>query len=97
VWQPTNLSANYNASATPPDVTLAWTTPASFDSFLIQRATLSDGSSSPSSFTTLALSQTGTSYVDTSILGGVTYVYRVSTNLSGQISDPSLNAVIPIP
>jgi fibronectin type 3 domain-containing protein len=97
VAAPTNLSANYNASATPPDVTLAWTTPASFDSFLIQRATLSDGSSSPSSFTTLALSQTGTSYVDTSILGGVTYVYRVSTNLSGQISDPSLNAVIPIP
>lgn len=94
---PTNLAATYNGNATPINVTLTWTPPASFDSFLIQRATLSAGSSTPSAFTTLALGQTGTSYVDTSIQSGITYVYRVSTNLSGQISDPSTNSVIPIP
>ena len=97
VAAPTNVSAVYNGNATPSNVTLTWTPPASFDSFLIQRATLSAGSSSPSAFTTLQLSQSGTSYVDTSIQSGITYVYRVSTNLSGQISDPSTNAVIPIP
>jgi len=94
---PTNVSATYNGNATPVNVTVTWTPPASFDSFLIQRATLSAGSSTPSAFTTLALGQTGTSYVDTSIQSGITYVYRISTNLSGQISDPSSNSVIPIP
>lgn len=97
VAAPTNLNATYNSNATPPEVTLTWTPPASFDSFLVQRATLSAGSSSPSAFTTLALSQSGTSYVDTAVQSGVTYVYRVSTNLSGSISDPSEIAVIPIP
>jgi hypothetical protein len=94
---PTNVSATYNAQATPATVTVTWTAPGSFDSFLIQRATLSAGSSTPSSFTTLALGQTTTSYVDSSISSGITYVYRVSTNLSGQISDPSASAVILIP
>jgi hypothetical protein len=91
------VSATYNAQATPATVTVTWTAPGSFDSFLIQRATLSAGSSTPSSFTTLALGQTTTSYVDSSISSGITYVYRVSTNLSGQISDPSASAVILIP
>ena len=97
VAAPTNVTATYNSNATPVSVTVTWTPPASFDSFLVQRATLSAGSSTPSAFTTLALGQTGTSYVDTSIQSGITYVYRISTNFSGQISDPSSNSVIPIP
>lgn len=94
---PTNLSATYIGNATPPNVTLSWTPPATFDSFLIQRATLATGSSTPSAYTTLQLSQSGTSYTDSTIQSGVTYVYRISTNLSGQISDPSDIAVITIP
>lgn len=97
IASPTNLSATYVGNATPPNVSLSWTAPASFDSFLIQRATLSAGSSTPSAFTTLVLGQSGTTYTDTSIQSGVTYVYRISTNLSGQISDPSDIAVITIP
>lgn len=96
VASPTNLNVAYVGNVTPPRVELNWTPPAEFDSFLIQRAVVVAGSSTLT-FTTLQLAQTGTTYNDTDIQSGTTYVYRISTNRSGQISDPSNTAIIQIP
>ena len=46
ITAPTNLQATYNANNTPSDVSLSWTAPSSFDSFLIQRAEVTAGGSS---------------------------------------------------
>jgi len=85
---PTGLTAVYNGSLSPPAVQVTWTPPAEWDSFLIQRAEVVAGSSSQT-FTTLESAYASTTYNDSAIEGGKTYVYRVSTNRSGLISDPS--------
>ena len=98
IASPTSLSATYNGNATPIEVTLGWTAPAEFDNFLIQRAQLTAGGSSQSlTYTTLELAHTTTSYTDATVSSGTTYIYRVSTNLSGQISDPSDVAIVVVP
>ena len=95
---PTNVTATYVGNATPPQVQLSWTPPAQFDSFLIQRATLAAGGSSKNlTFTTLQLAQAGTTYTDTAIQSGTVYVYRISTNSLGLISDPSSTVTVIIP
>jgi fibronectin type 3 domain-containing protein len=98
VSAPTNLQATYNPNNTPSDVSLTWTAPSSFDSFLIQRAEVTAGGSSTNlTYTTLEFAQSGTAYTDTNIQSNITYVYRVSTNLSGSISDPSTVAFVVVP
>ena len=99
VVPPLNLRASYNAHV--PDVYLTWSAPREFDGFLIQRAELAAGASSQDltdgDYTSLETSHQTSSYSDTNIKNGVTYVYRVRTNLSGQISDPSNIVVVVIP
>ena len=98
VSAPTNLQATYNASNTPPDISLSWTAPSLFDSFLIQRAEVTAGGSSTNlAYTTIESSQSGTTYTDSNVVSGITYVYRISTNLSGSISDPSDVAFVVVP
>ena len=97
---PTNLQATLNQMLLQQVyfVSLSWTAPSSFDSFLIQRAEVTAGGSSTNlTVTTLELAQPGTTYTDTNIQSNTTYVYRVSTNLSGSISDPSTVAFVVVP
>ena len=93
---PTSLQATYNANNTPIDITLSWTPPSSFDSFLIQRAEV-NANDLNLAYTTLELSRSGTTYTDSNIQSGIIYAYRVSTNLSGSISDPSDVATVVVP
>ena len=98
IASPTNLQASYVGTVTPAEISLTWTAPASFSSFLIQRAQVTAGGSNTNlTYTTLELSHTSTSYTDTNIQSGITYVYRVLTNLSGSISDPSDVAFVVVP
>ena len=88
------LRAVYDSDA----VTLSWTAPALFDSFIIERAVLSAGSSSQNlSYQTLASDHSSTSYVDSGVTGRTIYVYRVRVNLNGRISDPTEAVVVNIP
>ena len=99
VVAPSNLRASYNGDV--PEVTLNWSSPAEFDSFVIQRAVLAPGASlqdlTDANYTNLDISQQTTSYSDTTIQSGVTYVYRVRTNLAGRISSPSNIVIIVVP
>ncbi|MCZ6636124.1 MAG: hypothetical protein O7G87_22225 [bacterium] len=94
---PTNVTATYVAASgnNPQKVTLTWTNPSAFDSFLIQRAEV--GQSSTVTFFTIELAQSSSPYDDETISSSKTYVYRISANSSGQISDPSDVAVVVIP
>ncbi len=97
VVPPSNFRASYSGS----EVILSWTAPDEYDSFAVQRAVLAPGASSQDltdeDYTALDGTYQTTSYSDTDITSGVTYVYRVRTNLSGRISDPSNIDVVPIP
>ena len=97
VVPPTNLRALAPDNVSVPEVNLSWTAPDEYDSFVIQRAVLAPGASdqdlTDSNYTNLSITHQTTSYSDTNITSGVTYVYRVRTNLSGRISFPS-NIVI---
>ncbi len=99
VVAPSNLQVSYNGDV--PEVTLNWSSPAEFDSFVIQRAVLAPGASlqdlTDANYTNLDISQQTTSYSDTTIQSGVTYVYRVRTNLAGRISSPSNIVIIVVP
>lgn len=97
VVPPSNLQASYSGS----EVILIWTAPQEYDSFAVQRAVLAPGASSQDltdeDYTALDGTYQTTSYSDTNITSGVIYVYRVRTNLSGRISDPSNIDIVPIP
>ena len=99
VMSPSNLQVSYNGDV--PEVNLTWRAPAEFDNFVIQRAVLAPGAShqdlTDSNYTNLTITQQTTSYSDTNITSGVTYVYRVRTNLSGRISDPSNIVIVVVP
>ena len=99
VVPPLNLQASYNGSG--PEVILNWTAPQEYDSFAVQRAVLAPGASSQDltdeDYTALDGTYQTTSYSDTTIQSGVTYVYRVRTNLSGRISDPSNVVIVVVP
>ena len=99
VVAPTNLRASYNGSV--PEVILSWTAPQEYDSFVVQRAVLVPGASSQdltdTDYTALAITHQTTSYDDQSITSGTIYVYRVRTNLSGRISDPSNIVIVVVP
>ena len=99
VVPPTNLRASYNGSV--PEVNVSWTAPAQYDSFVVQRAVLAAGASSQdltdADYTALAITHQTTSYDDQSITSGTVYVYRVRTNLSGRISDPSNIGIVVVP
>ncbi len=99
VVPPLNLQASYNGSG--PEVILSWTAPQDYDSFAVQRAVLAPGASSQDltdeDYTALDGTYQTTSYSDTNITSGVTYVYRVRTNLSGRISDPSNIVIVVVP
>ncbi len=99
VVPPLNLLASYNGSG--PEVILNWTAPQEYDSFAVQRAVLAPGASSQDladeDYTALDGTYQATSYSDTDIQSGVTYVYRVRTNLSGRISDPSNIVIVVVP
>ena len=99
VVPPLNLQASYNGSG--PEVILNWTAPQEYDSFAVQRAVLAPGASSQDltdeDYTALDGTYQTTSYSDTTIQSGVTYVYRVRTNLSGRISDPSNIVIVVVP
>ena len=97
VVPPLNLQASYSGS----EVILIWTAPQEYDSFAVQRAVLVPGASSQDltdeDYTALDGTYQTTSYSDTTIQSGVTYVYRVRTNLSGRISLPSNIVIIVVP
>ena len=99
VVPPTNLRASYNGSV--PEVNVSWTAPDQYDSFVVQRAVLAAGASSQdltdADYTALAITHQTTSYDDQSITSGTVYVYRVRTNLSGRISDPSNTGIVVVP
>ncbi len=99
VVPPTNLRASYNASG--PAVDLNWTAPDEYDSFVVQRAVLAAGTSiqdlTDGAYTTLDFAVQIASYSDTNITSGTIYVYRVLTNLSGRISDPSNIDIVSVP
>ena len=97
VVPPSNLRALAPDDVSVPEISLSWVAPAEYDSFVIQRAVLAPGASDQdltnSNYTNLSITHQTTSYSDTNITSGVTYVYRVRTNLAGRISFPS-NIVI---
>ena len=97
VVPPSNLRASAPDDVSVPEISLSWVAPAEYDSFVIQRAVLAPGASDQdltnSNYTNLSITHQTTSYSDTNITSGVTYVYRVRTNLAGRISFPS-NIVI---
>ena len=99
VVAPSNLQVSYNGDV--PEVTLEWRAPAEYDSFVIQRAVLAPGTPlqdlTDANYTNLDISQQTTSYSDTTIQSGTTYVYRVRTNLAGRISSPSNIVIIVVP
>ena len=99
VVSPSNLQVSYNSDV--PEVNLTWIAPAEYDSFVVQRAVLAPGVSlqdlTDANYTNLNTTQQTTSYSDTNITSGVTYVYRVRTNLSGRISSPSNIVIIVVP
>ena len=98
---PTDLLARYNAAV--PEVNLTWVAPDKYDSFIVQRAVLAPGASirdlETSDYTSFEPEDpiTTTSYSDTDIRSGVTYVYRVLTSLSGRISGPSNTDWVVVP
>ena len=97
VVPPSNLRASAPGDVSVPEISLSWVAPAEYDSFVIQRAVLTPGASdqdlTDANYTNLSITHQTTSYSDTNITSGVTYVYRVRTNLAGRISLPS-NIVI---
>ena len=94
VSAPTNLQvvAAGNASM----VTISWAAPSQFTSFRVQRKQVGSDSSS-GSFTTVALSVTGTSFEDVSVSSGVVYTYRVLTRLDNDFSEPSEEKTVVVP
>ena len=91
-----DLRAEYNSDAQA--VTLRWGAPALFDSFIIERAVLPAGGSSQNlSYQTLASEHSTASYVDSGVARRTIYVYRVSVNLNGRISDPTEAVYVSIP
>jgi fibronectin type 3 domain-containing protein len=94
VTAPTNLTLVAAGDAS--SVTVSWTAPASFTDFRVQRKQTGSDSSS-GSFTTIASSATGTSFVDTTITSGLAYTYRVLTRLVNDFSDPSEEKTVVVP
>ena len=96
---PSNLRAYYNSGV--PEINLRWIAPDEFDSFVVQRAELTAGASNQDltdeDYTTLESANQTTFYEDKDIKSGTTYVYRVSTNLSGLTSRPSDIVIIVVP
>lgn len=96
---PTNLTATITTKFTDGGsqtiVRLTWNHPAEFSNFMIQRGEA--GSSSSISFSTMELGQPNSPYDDSTVEAGKVYIYRVLTNLSGQLSEPSNEAVIMVP
>ena len=92
-----DLRADYNSDTQ--TVTLSWGAPALFDSFIIERAVLPAGGASSQnlSYQTLASEHSTASYVDSGVARRTIYVYRVSVNLNGRISDPTEAVYVSIP
>ena len=99
VVPPRNLQAVYDSDAQAVTVTLRWVAPRVYDSFYVERAVLSAGSASSQNlaYRTLASDHRTTSYVDSSVASGTTYVYRVSVYFNGRTSEPTEAVVIQIP
>ncbi len=97
VVPPRNLRAVYDSDAQA--VTLRWVAPRVYDSFYVERAVLSAGSASSQNlaYRTLVSDHGTTSYVDSDVASGTTYVYRVSVYFNGRISEPTEAVVIQIP
>jgi fibronectin type 3 domain-containing protein len=90
---PTNLSAVATAT---PNVTLTWSATGTFDSFSVQRK--EPGSNSVTgSFITIATGLTATNYVDTTVLSGRVYVYRVVARLGSSFGDNSDETTVAVP
>ena len=99
VVPPTNLQVAYDDS-TPPAINLTWNAD-EFDSFVIERAILNPGTTiadlTDGDYRTVVFAHLTTSYSDSDIESGVTYVYRVMTTLSGWTSDPSGSVFMQVP
>ena len=97
VVPPRNLQPKYDSDAQA--VNLSWIAPRVYDSFYVERAVLSAGSASSQNlaYRTLASDHRTTSYVDSDVTSGTTYVYRVSVYFNGRTSEPTEAVVIQIP
>jgi len=83
---PTNLTAVANPSATPPNITLNWTGSPNTTGYVIQRST--DGGKTWSTINPNGTQWTSTTYVDSTVVGGPAYLYRVgSINDAGNPND----------
>ncbi|MBK36753.1 MAG: hypothetical protein CME26_14655 [Gemmatimonadetes bacterium] len=90
---PTNVQAQATAT---PDVMVSWTATGNFDSFSVQRKEPGTDSGS-GNFITVANSLTTTSYVDTTVLSGRVYVYRVVARLGSSFGDESAEIAVAVP
>lgn len=90
---PTNVQAQ---ATTTPDVTITWSATGTFDSFSVQRKEPGSDSSS-GNFITIATGLTTTSYVDTTVLSGRVYVYRVVAKLGNSFGDNSEETTVSVP
>ena len=90
---PTNVQAQ---ATTTPDVTLTWSATGTFDSFSVQRKEPGSDSSS-GNFITIATGLTTTSHVDTTVLSGRVYVYRVVAKLGNSFGDNSEETTVSVP
>ncbi len=92
---PTNVQAAVITTVTDTLVRVTWTEPAEFTSFRVERQTV--GTSSGSAFSTVELSQTESTFDDTNVESGRSYLYRVLTNLKGVLSEPSEAVGVSVP
>ncbi len=90
---PTNVQAQATAT---PDVTLTWSAVGSFDSFSVQRKEPGSDSSS-GTFITVATGLQTTTYVDTTVLSGRVYVYRIVARLGSSFGDSSEEQTVAVP
>ena len=93
VSAPTNVTAVVLSG--PTRVQVSWTPPAEFSSFRVERQVA--GTASGDNFTVKVSSQSETTFEDTDVEAAKTYVYRVYTISSGQVSEASKVAVVAVP
>lgn len=92
---PTNVRANLVIAGADTLVRVTWTAPAEFTNFRVERQTV--GTSSGSDFKTVSLAQTETTFEDSGVEPGKSYLYRVLTNLKGVLSEASTAVGVSLP
>ena len=92
---PTNVRANVVIAGADTLVRVTWTAPAEFTNFRVERQTV--GTSSGSTFKTVSLAQTETTFDDSAVEPGTSYLYRVLTNLKGVLSEASAAVGVSLP